>query len=456
MTKQRKARRVSKKGSACSRLFFKTRPTSLARKPLTLVVASAILSLALATSAAVSDPQKFYLHDADRVVFYGDSITQQGQYTSYIEDYVATRYPSWNIAFINSGWSGDWVEGGGGGKADLRVRRDILDHHPTVVTFLLGMNDGGYQPYDPAFFDVFSKGYREILSQIESISPVPRITLLEPSPYDDVTRKAQFPDYNAVMIRYGKFVAELAHEQGQFAVDFNLPTVTLLKQAAQLEPEQARKLIPDQIHPSAAVGLFLAMLLAKAWDGAAVVSDVELDSANSKVTKSEHAHVTNIKNEAAPAWTELDEALPMPIDLDDPLTALVLRSSEIVQEMDQQRLRVAGLARERYLLKIDGRSAGSWTSHDLAQGINLALFHTPMQQQALAVHALTRRILAVRLARWQGVQVGLEDEHAPEVSHSLESLDKLQSDLVNERHALAQPKPHQFELVPQSERAPAQ
>src|SRR2546423_1107391 len=35
----------------------------------------------------------FYLKDGDRVVFYGDSITDQRLYTAFTESYVITRFP---------------------------------------------------------------------------------------------------------------------------------------------------------------------------------------------------------------------------------------------------------------------------------------------------------------------------------------------------------------------------
>ena len=35
----------------------------------------------------------FALKDGDRVVFYGDSITEQRLYTTYVEHYVLTHYP---------------------------------------------------------------------------------------------------------------------------------------------------------------------------------------------------------------------------------------------------------------------------------------------------------------------------------------------------------------------------
>ena len=38
-------------------------------------------------------PTSFYLKDGDRVVFYGDSITDQRLYTTFTETFVVTRFP---------------------------------------------------------------------------------------------------------------------------------------------------------------------------------------------------------------------------------------------------------------------------------------------------------------------------------------------------------------------------
>jgi len=69
------------------------------------------LSLALlpfAVPARAADPAApFALHDGDRVVFYGDSITQDGGYGRFVEEYVRTRYPRWDVRFYNAGVGGD-------------------------------------------------------------------------------------------------------------------------------------------------------------------------------------------------------------------------------------------------------------------------------------------------------------------------------------------------------------
>src|SRR5277367_3768257 len=111
-----------------------------------------ILTLVLSSLFA---QDSFYLKDGDTVVFYGDSITDQRLYTTFTEAYVLTRFPKLNVRFVHSGWGGDRVDGGAGGPIDTRLTRDVLAYRPTVVTVMLGMNDGAYRAFDSALFKTY-------------------------------------------------------------------------------------------------------------------------------------------------------------------------------------------------------------------------------------------------------------------------------------------------------------
>ena len=52
-----------------------------------------VLLAALTVAVQVTGADDFYLRHGDRVVFYGDSITDQRLYTVIAETYVVTRYP---------------------------------------------------------------------------------------------------------------------------------------------------------------------------------------------------------------------------------------------------------------------------------------------------------------------------------------------------------------------------
>ena len=410
--------------------------------------------LLFAVSLPVCAQTDFYLHTNDRVVFYGDSITEQNRYGAFVETYVLTRFPGLNVRFINSGWSGDWIVGGGGGKVDQRLARDVIAQKPTVATFMLGMNDAGYQDFDQAFFDVYSKGYLHLLETVRQALPGLHITLFQPSPFDEVTRGPQYAmrdgGYNKVIIRYGQFVRQLAQEQKLDVIDMNAPLVAVVEKAHRADPALAEKIIPDRIHPAPAGGLVMAAAILKAWNAPAVVSNVEIDASRARVERHENTQVSDLQKKPTLSWTQQDNALPMPFDPNDDVLALVLRSSDIVQSLDQQLLRVTGLPAAKYVLKIDGEEIGGWTREDLARGINLSLLTTPMLKQALSVYAFSTRRNSLRLARWQGVQVSLQDETSPHVAEALAALDAMDDELLQQQKAAAVPKTHRYELVAQN------
>jgi hypothetical protein len=140
----------------------------------------------------------------------------------------------------------------------------------------------------------------------------------------------------------------------------------------------------------------------------------------------------------------------MPFDLKDDVLALVLRSSNIVESLDQQLLKVTGLPAPKYALKIDGEEIGTWTREELTRGVNLALLTTPMLKQALTVYAFSGRLHSVRMAQWQGVQVALQDETSSHVSEAVAALNALENELIAQRKSAAVLTAHHYELLPRS------
>jgi hypothetical protein len=115
---------------------------------------AAVVLAALALSSTRPLAQDgFALREGDRVVFYGDSITEARHYTGFVETYVVTRFPKLDVTFVHSGWGGDGVNGGKGGPIDTRLARDVLAYEPTVLTVMLGMNDGGTRAFDGGLFE---------------------------------------------------------------------------------------------------------------------------------------------------------------------------------------------------------------------------------------------------------------------------------------------------------------
>ncbi len=417
-----------------------------------LLVLGLFLTLGVASSLAAAAGQAgFPLKEGDRVLFYGDSITEQNLYNAYTESYVLTRFPKLKVSFMHAGWGGDSVFGGGGGPIDLRLQRDVIANKPTVLTIMLGMNDGRYRPFDEEIFNNYSRGYKHIIETLQQSLPNTRITLIQPSPFDDVTRAPNFPGgYNSVLLRFSAFIAGLAGQTGLEVADFNGPLVAALTKASTMDAGLAQKLIPDRVHPDQSAQLVMAASLLKSWQAPALVSAVELDAKERKMLREENATVSALTVSGAISWTQLDGALPMPIDLSNPVIALADAAGGVTESLNQQTLKVVGLPEGNHLLLIDGAKVGQFTAAELGAGINLARLATPMVRQAAEVHQLTLQHNRLHFVRWRSVQLGLKDLTGAKLVKLRDELrnemDSEEAAMVEQQRAAAQPRAHRFEL----------
>jgi len=422
---------------------------------LTFAVSCALV--AVSTSAVAADADSFSLRSGDRVVFYGDSITDQRLYTVITETYVATRYPDLAVTFVHSGWGGDKVSGGGGGPIDLRLSRDVLAYKPTLMTIMLGMNDGLYraetEPTDRTFFD----GYKHIVESVRSALPGIRITAIQPSPYDDVTRAPNFPGgYNQVLISFGKWIGNYAESNGLNVADLNTPVVAMLRSANELDPVIAQTIIKDRVHPGFSGHLVMAEALLKSWHGRPFVSSVSIDAASKpRVESAEHAQVTDLSKANTLSWTETEDALPLPFPEwqgggDQGNLGLVIRSSDVAETLNNESLKVSGLKSGVYTLSIDGTKAATLNDGELARGINLALYGTPMPKQGKQVYDLTVAHCNVHNDRWRNIQVPLAEYNLAPTPAAIQTADALEEAILQKRTQAAKPKAHKYELTPVS------
>ena len=410
---------------------------------------SAVILIGLVACFGASRGQassSFPLHDGDRVVFYGDSITQDGAYGLLVEEYVRTRFPQWDIRFYNAGVGGDRVDGGGQGDIATRLARDVVSLHPTVVTIMLGMNDGSYRRFDPAIEEHFSKGYSSIVAELQKQLPGVRLYLILPSPFDDVSRPPQFePGYDSTLRKLGESVAAIARENHLETIDFGEPLNSGIASVFKSNPELARTLLPDRVHPSPAGHLVLGAALLRAWHAPSVVSRVEIDMAAKSAGVSENSTVSAIAaGEGKWSWEELDTALPLPINYQDETVILAEEAGAGLELLGTESLRVTGLAEGSYALGIDGKEVGTFTKTDLEKGIDLARFDTPMRGQAFWVLWGAASSHQDQLVRREMMAYSPKTTDVTVATDSLAAFDEANQ---ARRSRSAIPKPHTFSLT---------
>jgi lysophospholipase L1-like esterase len=425
---------------------------------LTLALCAAPAAALAQASGTATQPQPtrepaaasgFALRNGDRVVFYGDSITQDGGYGQLVEAYVTTRFPRWDVSFENAGVGGDTVRGGWAGTADARLERDVIARRPTVVTIMLGMNDGGYKRFDPTTLAAFADGYTAIVHRLRQALPGVRLSFIRSSPFDDVSRRPQFaPGYDDALRRLGCYVATLGGREKATVVDFRTPLNAGLAALVGSNPELARQLIPDRVHPSPAGHAVMAAALLRAWGAPALVARVEIDAAAKAVAAVENAEVTGLAAAGGGlAWTQLDGALPLPVSFDDASTELAQKAGADLEGLDGEPLVVRGLAAGGYELKIDGQSIGRFTGDELARGVNLATRGTPQRRQAFTARWSIEDSHRLQLLRRHLLASGGGD---PKTSEVVAFLDAQDGAARKARRAESQPKARKYELLPVS------
>jgi lysophospholipase L1-like esterase len=423
-------------------------------------IIAALVFILNATSGA-AHAQEFALHDGDRVVFYGDSITAQRFYTRLTEEFVLTRYPALNVRFWNAGVPGDTVFGGYAGAVPQRVERDVAPLHPTMITIMLGMNDGGWGYTPPAKMHAdFQQGYTILLNSLRQAAPAASFTFINPTPYDEVTHGTEFPGYAKLVAQLSADVTRMADADGAgqgaqngprvYRSDFQAAVAGALEQARQHDPELAPLLIPDRIHPSEVAHWIMAAELVRAWHIDPTVSEVVLDAKQVAVTAHTRAAVTNLRCGATGcSWETLEEALPLPLDFNNALTGVMLRASNVAA-LDQETLTVRGLERGNYQLLVDTKPVGRWTGDELGHGVNLALINTPMLDQARGLDGLEDRRMALDQARFILLADvkggGAEVKGSASTAGAQATLSNAADELADQMRDKATPKAHTFEL----------
>lgn len=406
-------------------------------------------ALALAVCASTAHAQQFALKDGDTVVFYGDSITAQRLYTRDVEDFLLTRYPRLHVRFVNAGVPGDATWGGYTGTMQERVQRDVAPFQPTMITVMLGMNDGGWGTGSPEIDAAFQKGYRQLLDALHKAAPGASLTLISPTSYDEITHDTEFPGYSRVIDRFADDVSwidaqlQASGDKTILLADFHRPLTEALQRAKTQFPQLAPLIVPDRIHPSATGHWIMAAALMSAWHVNPIVSRVELNAANAQVIGKDRTTVTNLeKLPSGLQWTQLDDALPLPLDLNNAMTPVLLGISKIA-DLDQMILRIDSLEAGQYELLIDAKTIAKFTREELRHGVNLALYKTPMLDQARGIDGEEEERTTLDQARFI---LSVKEKQSSTSALAEARLRQVQDEIAAALRADLEPRSHRFEL----------
>jgi lysophospholipase L1-like esterase len=413
------------------------------------------LALGLASpgsSAPAADEPKtaageteFFFKPGDRIVFLGDSITEQYLYSSYIELYLTTRFPEGKFTFLNAGIGGDTASGGAN-----RFQAHVLAEKPTAITINFGMNDGGYGKFNPGGNKVFVEKTEAMLEMAKKAGV--HVALLSPNAVDR-RNKSNGAEYVVTQKQFYAPLKSLAEKYGAAFVDQYAITKAATDRMEQDDP-MAKKAVPypDGFHTAPPGGLLMAHAILTGLHAPAVVSDVTIDLAGKKVD-AVGAKVEGMANDPIDglSFTRTDTALPLPVQKD---WLPMLPYTNELKDLNWYGLRVKGLMDGDYTVSIDGKEAGKYSAKDLAAGVNLGnLTAGPVFDQAnkvlqaisaknQLVHQRFRGVVMFDIPDWLK-DVGTERKKQ-ELAKRMEKIDTAQAEI----YQMAKPKAHKFEIKP--------
>ena len=141
-------------------------------------------------------------------------------------------------------------------------------------------------------------------------------------------------------------------------------------------------------------------------------------------------------------WTQTDQALPLPFDFNNAMIPLLLGISDIAK-VDRLILRVQALQHGRYQLLIDGKVISTFSNEELASGINLALYKTPMVDQARDIDSTEYQRVQLDQARFI-LSADVKEDGTSTMAE--DKLRQAQDQLAGEIQKKLKPSPHKFKL----------
>lgn len=338
--------------------------------------------VALWTSAARADD--FFFKDGDAVVMIGDSITEQHLYSNYVEMWTVTRFPNWKLTFRNTGIGGDTSPGGNG-----RFERDVLRYKPTAMTVDFGMNDGGYGGFTEQRYNPYMKGLQGMADQATAAKV--RVAWVTPQPLDTADQgKTALTAYNQTLEKFSDGVKEVAKKNGGLYVDQFHPYLSVLDKARGASDKYDRITAGDAVHPGPPGQALMAASILKGLNFPTLVASVEIDAASAQAA-AKNCQVTGVaKKDGGVSFEQIDQALPF----FPPEAAPILKWDPILEELNDYRLTVKGLAPGNYAVALGGKKVAEYSAEELAKGVNLAaaaLKDGPIADQMNAVKAAVEK-----------------------------------------------------------------
>jgi lysophospholipase L1-like esterase len=213
-----------------------------------------------------------------RVLWLGDSITQAGDYVTFIEYFLEKQYPAERFDIISIGLASETSSCLSEKTHPFprpcvqeRLQRALDLVKPQVVVACYGMNDGIYHPQSAERMQAFEQGIEKLIAAVHAAGA--EMILLTPPPFDVLPVKAKvvpksaadfgfmtpYEKYDDVLANYARWEMQLPSSEAT-VIDLHTPLNRALADKRTTDPyfSFAKK---DGIHPDMAGHLLMAKIV---------------------------------------------------------------------------------------------------------------------------------------------------------------------------------------------------
>lgn len=412
-------------------------------------VSTVALGLSVVWIAPAAATDDFAVRDGDTVAFLGDSITAARVYGKLVENYTLLRFPKRKARFLNVGVGGDTAAGG-----LKRLERDVFANHATLLTVAYGVNDIGWGLYaDDAHKRVYLDSIRGIVEACAKRGV--RVYICSAAATAEDPRNSE-SGFLQKMCDEGM---ALARAHGGRSIDVQRSMRAIQRKIWAANEATADKSKHETLHAADGVHLndlgqlAMAVAILKGLGAPADVSSAVLDAREAKVIQASGCTVTDVSTKnGVLEFTRLDEGLPFNYGI---FYGLNYRFIPVPDQLNRYLLTVKNLAKGRYEVTADGRSAGTLTAEQLAAGVNISSTTAdpwqpggPWNAQANLLRNLTDARHEVMTAK---VLAPFYLPTSPAVMELGRQVGAFDERIVEMQRTLARPQPYHFAVKPYTE-----
>jgi lysophospholipase L1-like esterase len=339
------------------------RPTCLVRMFAALLAVGALVAPVILRAPQARAAQNRLLNKGDRVAIVGDSITEQKQYSRFIEMYLTVCVPELDLRTIQLGCDDETASG-----FHRRMNRDLIPFRPDVVTTCYGMNDGRYQAYN----EDIGKSYREPMQAIVADLKKAGVTVIVGSPgcVDIDYWPRQYDAYNQTLAHLRDIARDVAAAEGMPFANIHDEMMAVMKKAKAAYGRGYHVCGIDWLHPSANGQLIMAYVFLKAMGLDGNIGTITIDMAGKATATDGHTVLScsggnvKLKSVRYPFCLFGDEKSPNS-------QRSILPFLPFNNDLNRLMLVVTGLKSARAKVTW-GKASKTFTRAQLEEGINLS------------------------------------------------------------------------------------